>query len=154
MLGGLVAGEGCFHVSRQQQSFALDGSERLRFGFKVAMAVRDRPLLELLQSFLSVGRLRDLKPRQTHWQPISEYSVTACRDHHDATIPFADRYLLPSAKRQQFEAWRRRLDDYEAARRTKTRWGLGRSTCAVYGCHRLVRGRGLCRSHYYRVTGW
>ena len=33
-------------------------------------------------------------------------------------------------------------------------WGKGLSTCSVEGCDRPVRGRGLCRRHYYRATGY
>jgi hypothetical protein len=154
MLAGLVAGEGCFYVSRSGQRFVADGSERLRFGFAVTMAQRDRALLELLRSFLAVGSLRNSAPPRPHWQPTRTFSITSCADHRSATIPFAECYLLPSAKREQFEAWKAAMTDYEVARRTKTRWGQGPSPCAVDGCDRPVRGRGLCRSHYYRATGW
>lgn len=154
MLAGLVAGEGCFYISHRGRRFVADGTERLRFGFAVRMAQRDRRLLELLQSFLGVGSLRDSAASRPHWQPTSTFSITSSASHRSATIPFGQRYLLPSAKREQFEAWTTAMNDYEAARRMKTRWGQGPSPCAVEGCDRPVRGRGLCRSHYYRATGW
>jgi hypothetical protein len=72
-------------------------------------------------------------------------------DHHRATIPFADAYLPPSAKRRQFEHWRSSLVVYERDR--PTQWGRGPSTCSVDGCDGAVRGRGLCRHHYHRATG-
>jgi hypothetical protein len=154
LLGGLVAGEGSFHLKHRARGFAIDGSERLRFIFSIKVASRDRPLLELLRLFIGVGRMRDMAPRRANWQPLTELAVSSCAEHHAATIPFADTYLLPSAKRDQFEAWRRTMNDYETARLTKTRWGQGRSPCSAEGCDRPVRGRGLCRAHYYRATGW
>ena len=57
-----------------------------------------------------------------------------------------------SAKRDQFDRWREEFDTYERAH--PTQWGRGPSTCSEPGCHKPVRGRGLCRSHYYRATGY
>src|SRR2546421_6709829 len=48
-LGGLVAGEGCFGVTRSLPPFK-DGAARLRFVFSITMASRDRPLLEALRN--------------------------------------------------------------------------------------------------------
>ena len=62
-----------------------------------------------------------------------------------------ERYLLPCAKKRQFEQWRADLDSYEALH--PTRWGRGPSPCSEPGCERPVRGRGLCRAHYCRATG-
>jgi hypothetical protein len=148
--GGLIAGEGCFSVARQPAS--QDGTPRLRFVFSVCMASRDRPLLEALQAFLGVGSVYDSEPGAPNWQPTSTFSVGSRRSHRLVTIPFAERYLLPSAKRRQFDAWRQRFDAYEAEH--PSRWGDGPSPCSVPGCGKPVRGRGLCRAHYYRVTGY
>lgn len=153
MLGGLVAGEGCFCVTRQAKRFVADGSVRKRFVFGVAMATRDRPLLELLHSFLGVGSLRDAPPRGDYL-PITTLTVNSVRSHRAAVIPFAERYLLPGAKRKQYESWRAEMETYWSTLLPKQRSGDGRSTCSIDGCDRLVRGRGLCRAHYYRATGW
>jgi hypothetical protein len=154
VLGGVVAGEGSFCVTQQSKRFVVDGSIRKRFVFSVAMATRDRPLLEALHSFLRVGSLRDAPARASGLQPITTLTVNSVRSHRAAVIPFAERYLLPGAKRTQFERWRAELDSYWSALLPKQRSGDGRSTCSIAGCDRLVRGRGLCRSHYYRETGW
>jgi hypothetical protein len=148
-LGGLVAGEGCFCVGSANGETFSDGSARLRFRFQVSMASRDRPLLESLRGFLGHGVLINAPPRKSHWQPITTFSIVSMKVHHIATIPFAERYLLPSAKRRQFEAWRATMLAYEKAHPPRTR-----SICSEPGCNRFVRGRGLCRSHYYRVTGY
>jgi hypothetical protein len=147
-LGGFVAGEGSFFVTSSSRA-RVDGTRATRFMFQVAVARRDRRLLETLQSFLGAGSIFDNPSRRAGWQPTSTLSIASLRAHHSATIPFADRYLLASAKRRQFAAWRARLEEYDTNRSRRTR-----SRCSAPGCDGLVRGRGLCRAHYYRATGY
>ena len=150
-LAGVVAGEGSFSVTRKLPPHA-DGDARLRFVFGVTMADRDRPLLEVLRAFLGFGSIRDGGPGQKGMLPVSTFVVNSLRAHHQATIPFAERFLLPCAKRDQFERWRDAMSEYEAVH--PSRWGKGRSVCSRPGCDKAVRGRGVCRSHYYEVTGY
>ncbi len=151
-LAGFVAGEGWFSISRRKERFARDGSERLRFLFGVSVAARDRRLLEGLQQLLGAGTIRDLPPRRPEHLPISEFSIRSTATHRAVTIPFAERFLLPCHKREQFEHWRDELYRYEAER--PSQYGRGPSSCSVPNCENPVRGRGLCRSHYYRATGY
>jgi hypothetical protein len=116
------------------------------------MADRDLSVLQALREFLGVGSINVQPRRRPHWQPVAEYSVRSHRAHRTVTIPFADRFLLPGAKRRQFEAWRDALYAYEV--RHPNRFGRGPSPCSIAGCDEPVRGRGLCRSHYYRATGY
>jgi hypothetical protein len=44
--------------------------------------------------------------------------------HRNATIPFAEAFLLPCAKRRQYEEWRDHLIAYDLAR--PNRYGKGR----------------------------
>lgn len=151
-LGGLVAGEGTFVVTTAGEPFA-DGTPKLRFVFEVKMATRDRPLLEALHAFLGCGSVYDRPRRKPHWEPITTFNVVSRESHHAVTIPFGERYLLPCEKRRQFELWRDAMICYEAeteAHRPKR----GRSPCSIPGCEKPVRGRMLCRSHYYRATGY
>jgi hypothetical protein len=150
-LAGFVAGEGCFSVTRKLPPFA-DGDPRLRFVFTVQVATRDRPLLEALRRDLGVGSVRDRPRRRSHWEPSSTFTVASLRAHRRAVIPYFDRFLLCGAKRRQFELWVAAMDAHELAH--PTRWGNGPSTCRRPGCDRPVRGRGLCRRHYYEETGW
>jgi hypothetical protein len=150
-LGGFVAGEGSFIVTTRQPPFK-DGTPKRRFVFQVALATRDRPMLEALRAFLGFGCINDRLPARAHWQPESVFTIASQKAHRAATIPFADEFLLPSAKRTQFERWRSALVAYENER--PTRYGKGRSPCSVPGCDKPVRGRMLCRSHYYRATGY
>lgn len=149
-LGGFVAGEGSFGVTRKLPPFT-DGSPRSRFVFTIEVAARDRALLERLQLRLGVGSVADLPARRAGWLSTSRLVVNSLRAHRRAVIPFMDAHLLPGHKRRQFELWVHAMDTYELHH--PSRWGNGPSTCCVDGCERPVRGRGLCRSHYYRETG-
>jgi hypothetical protein len=149
-LAGLVAGEGCFTVTRALPARA-DGSVRLRFVFTLTMARRDRALLEQLRDRLGCGSIYDAPPQRDGWQPTSTLTISSRKAHVAATVPFMDEFLLaPTHKRVQYNEWRQTLfaDEIEHPRRE------GRSTCSEHDCERPVRGRGLCRSHYYRATGY
>jgi hypothetical protein len=150
-LGGLVAGEGSFVVTTAQPPFR-DGAPRLRFVFQLSMATRDRLLLEAMQGFLGCGSISDHPPRRAGWEPISAFTVSSRRAHFRSTLPFGDHFMPFSAKRVQFDRWSAALRSYEELR--PSRWGKGPSPCKIEGCERPVRGRGLCRSHYYRATGY
>jgi len=115
------------------------------------MASRDRSLLEELRSLLGFGSITDYERRKANWEPMSALSVNSRRAHVTSTMPFMDAFLLtPTHKRVQYEQWKGSLLAYELERPRKK----GRSICSEDGCMGFVRGRGLCRSHYYRATGW
>jgi hypothetical protein len=116
--------------------------------FSIEMAQRDHDLIVRLRDFLGVGKVSRRNARKD-WLPTSSYAITSEKVHFERTIPSADRFLLASAKRDQFEAWRAALLAYRAVRPPRQR-----SICSVERCDRFVRGRGLCRSHYYQATGW
>lgn len=149
--GGVVAGEGCFTTVRQRRPYR-DGGTRLKFVFCMTMAQRDLRLLEALRSFLGFGAIQHYERGRRHWQPTSTLRIHSIWAHKKATIPFAEVFLLPCAKRQQFERWRDHLLAYDLAH--PNRYGKGPSPCSVPGCGKPVRGRMLCRSHYYRATGY
>lgn len=151
-LGGLVAGEGSFYVTRRQERFTQDGTPRMRFVFQLAMAQRDADLVLAVRRYLGCGQVGSTPPRRRGHQPISSLTGAPIDAHRRATIPFARQFLLPSAKRDQFESWVERMDRY--VRDRPSRYGRGPSPCSVEGCGSPVRGRGLCRRHYYRVTGY
>src|SRR5262249_44271493 len=50
-LGGFVAGEGCFVNSPLHDTYR-DGTPKRRFLFQVAVASRDRPMLDSLRAYL------------------------------------------------------------------------------------------------------
>lgn len=152
VLAGFVAGEGSF-VATSAGAGRVDGTTRTRFVFKVSVAARDLPMLEAMRTFLGHrGSIQVGAPRDANWQPIATYSVSSRLGVRDVVIPFCDEFLLRSAKRDQFDRWRDEFEAYELA--YPTQWGTGPSTCSQPDCDKPVRGRGLCRSHYYRATGY
>lgn len=121
--------------------------------FIVTVAERDRPMLEALHVFLGGrGSIRRYERDNPRWQPHVSYILASRKAIREVLIPFCDSFLLASAKATQFDEWRARFERYE--RDHPTRWGEGPSRCSEPGCDRPVRGRGLCRSHYYRATGY
>jgi hypothetical protein len=150
--GGLVAAEGCFSVGQRGQAFTRTGTPRLRFKFHVTMAAWDRALLIRFRAFLGCGALSDRPPAKPGWQPTVTLAVASEQEHLLVTIPFAERFLPPSHKRDQFEAWRDQLLAYRQHR--PSQYGRGPSTCSEPGCEAPVRGRGKCRHHYYLETGY
>lgn len=148
--GGLIAAEGWFSVTRALPP-RLDGSVPLKFVFGVTMAARDRALLTELRAMIGFGSVNDEPPKRAGWEATATLRVSSRKAHFAATIPFMDEFLLPPArKRVQYEQWKSALVAYELERPRR----VGRSTCREDGCEELVRGRGLCRSHYYRATGY
>lgn len=148
-LAGFVAGEGCFTIVVMGEP---GPKQRRRFVFSVGVASRDAAVLEQLRAFLGRGSIHHRGQRRPTWQPESTFAINSLLSHERATIPFMDRYLLPSHKRVQYDAWKTALRAYATER--NVRWGRGRSICSVEGCDLVVRGRGVCRHHYYRLTGW
>lgn len=151
MLAGFVAGEGSFSISTTHR-LHVDGSPIQKFVFSVQVEACDVGMLDTLREFIGVGSIRVAPSQRPTWEPTAVYTVNSMTAHWQATIPFADTYLLRCAKRGQFDAWRSELEAY--VDRHNARCGRGRSQCMEDGCGRPVRGRGLCRVHYYRVTGW
>ena len=149
-LAGLIAGEGCFTVSSLPPR--VDGSPRLRFRFMLRMADRDLPVVTALRDFIGVGSIQHEEARRSTWLPTVNYTITGRRGIRTSLLPFCDTYLIAGAKRTQYLRWRGRFTEYEA--RFPSNWGAGPSPCAVAGCDRPVRGRGLCRVHYHEATGY
>jgi hypothetical protein len=118
----------------------------------MTMAQRDLAAVTALREFIGVGSIMASPPQQPGWQATVTYAVSSRKAIRESVIPFCDRYLIAGAKRTQYRHWRQEFTDYEA--RFPSRWGVGPSPCAVDGCDRPVRGRGLCRAHYYEATGY
>jgi hypothetical protein len=149
-LAGLVAGEGCFTVG--QLAPRVDGSPRRRFRFMLTMADRDVAIVEALRRFIGVGSITHRPPPRPNHQPTVTYAISGRKSLREALVPFCDRYLLTSYKRTQYLRWREEFTAYE--QHFPSNWGAGPSPCSVPGCDKPVRGRGLCRAHYYRETGY
>lgn len=152
-LGGFVAGEGCFSVRTVRAPSSHGDLPVRRFSFALTVAERDRRVVDALHRHLGgAGGVRRSPARRSHWQPTVTLQVTSIRDHLTATIPFAERYLLPvGRKHAQYRSWRDELAAYRRARRA--RQAERPTTCTTAGCGRPIRARDLCRGCYWRATG-
>jgi hypothetical protein len=127
---------------------------RKRFTFTVTVADRDATLLDRLHGHLGeAGSIYRYPARVPGWQPTASLQVSSLRDHVAATIPFAERFLLPvGRKAAQFRNWRDELETYrrdraEARLPSRPRRARHRAASGLSG-----RGaKGVCRRHYYAV---
>jgi LAGLIDADG DNA endonuclease family protein len=134
-IAGFVAGEGTFTGTKNTNVFA------------VMLGEVDAETCELLQSFFGVGHVYHYSRRQPHYDDFVVFQVRKTADLVHVIIPFMDEHLPSSYKRQQYDAWRCKVLDF---------WEFGmkrRRSCTVDGCERPQRGRGVCRTHYYRLYG-
>jgi hypothetical protein len=76
-LGGLVAGEGSFIITKRG-TFA-SGAPNVRFVFQVALATRDRGQLEALRRFLGYGSIYEQPSRRDGHQPMSVFTIASKR---------------------------------------------------------------------------
>lgn len=93
-IGGFVAAEGCFTRGTQ------------RFRFAVALGATDLGMLRLIKNVLGVGTIRRYERRQPHFDDEVVFAVTSRTDLVTAIVPFMDRWLPESYKREQYLAWR------------------------------------------------
>ena len=96
-IGGFVAGEGCFTRSGG------------RFRFAVALGATDAVMLDLMRRVLGVGTIRRYGRRKPHYDDEVVLTVMNRRSLVEVVVPFMDRWLPDSYKRQQYERWRRDL---------------------------------------------
>jgi hypothetical protein len=134
-IAGFVAGDGTFT--------AADG----KFAFAIALGASDSEVCELIFEFFGVGTVRRYSRRRPHYDDEVVFAVQSVRDLVTVIVPFMDEHLLPSHKRDQYQAWRSALLDY---------WEHGirrRRRCSRPGCGEPTRAKGLCRHHYYEAYG-
>lgn len=115
------------------------------------MVQHDALVIEACRELLGFGSIRSVERRKAGWKDTTQLMVHSRRAIELAVIPFFDQFLLSCHKREQFDAWRADFEAYVAAH--PSQWGKGPSVCSMPDCERPVRGRGLCRRHYYVATG-
>lgn len=130
-LGGFTAAEGYF--GRTSDAFA----------FRVAVGSKDIGMCELLRETLGVGRVYAYPPRREGYEGSAVFGVRSHPDLVNVVVPFMDKFLIESYKRQQFMVWRAALLDFWEHRAKRRR------PCTMDGCDLPRRARGLCRRHYY-----
>jgi hypothetical protein len=134
-LGGFVAAEGSFTGAAQ------------RFRFAIGLGRVDRGMCEVFREFLDRGSICDSPRRKKHYDDESSSAVQALRDLLEVAVPFMNRHLPPSYKREQYLEWRARLLEYWEHKAKRVR------PCTVDDCESPRRAHGLCRHHLYEVYG-
>jgi LAGLIDADG endonuclease len=105
---GFVDGEGCF-------SCPVYRSPKLRLGwqvqpkFAVAQSESSVEVLELLQEFFNCGRVYRNRRRDNHREDLMIYSVFNGMDLRQKIVPFFEANPLRTAKREDFEKFKRVL---------------------------------------------
>lgn len=132
-VAGFVAGEGCFTLSGRPSSFR----------FAVGLGPVDSQICDELQAFFGVAHVTRSPRRRPHYDDEVCFAVRALPDLVNVIVPFMDEHLLPSYKRNQYQAWRTTLLSYWEHQAKRVRG------CTVEGCTAPRRARGLCRRHYY-----
>jgi hypothetical protein len=130
-LGGFVAAEGCFTRTGR------------RFRFAIALGAKDAKMCDVAAVVLGVGHVARSPRRQPHFDDEVIFAVQSTKQLVDRVVPFMDRYLPPSKKRNQYEKWRFELLHFWESGAKRLR------TCTVSGCERPQRAKGVCRHHYY-----
>jgi hypothetical protein len=98
---GFVDGEGCFFV-RVSRAPTCSLGYSVGIGFQVTQSERDIKVLEACKTFFACGTVRS----KTRGKKVLDYRVHNL-DHHARTIvPFFEKHLLKTSKRQDFEIYR------------------------------------------------
>lgn len=98
-IGGFVAAEGCF----------TRGTAPRDFRFVIGVGAEDEPLLRWIRGVLGVGRVNKYARRKAHYDDEATFTVAAAADIITVIVPFMDRWLPQSYKREQYLAWRSQL---------------------------------------------
>jgi hypothetical protein len=100
-------------------------------------------MCEVAAEMLGVGHVHRSPRRKPHFDDEVIFAVQSCRELVDHVVPFMDRYLPASKKRNQYTHWRSQLVDFWEIQARRRR------TCTIEGCAEPQRARGFCRRHYY-----
>jgi hypothetical protein len=121
-LSGFVDGEGCFRLACSRNP-KLPGAFRSGFAeFQINLRADDRPILELIQSFLGCGRFTVGKRMVNHRRPnpLLMLCVSRTNELHNIVIPLFERHPLHAKESRDFAIWRRGVELlYRVARRPR-----------------------------------
>lgn len=105
-LAGLTDGEGCFFLAMNPDRRTRAYSSILQF--VIQLRADDLPILQLVQSYLQVGRVGETQRKkiQGNRKPKFYFNVSGCLDLATVIVPHFDRYPLRAKKRRDFAIWR------------------------------------------------
>lgn len=103
---GFVDGEGCFSVSCNRNSTTKLGYQIFP-EFVVTQGARSLNVLEGIRNFFGCGNIFINRRKDNHREPIYRYCVRSMDDLEKKIIPFFEKHRLRTAKRNDFELFRK-----------------------------------------------
>lgn len=100
-IAGFIAGEGSF-------SFTIGKNRSTNCCFVIEVHKRDAGMLVHIQKLFDYGHIVSY-PRKPN---MRRYTVTGVRNCRKLVIPFMDKYLIGSYKRDQYRVWRKKVKNH------------------------------------------
>ena len=113
---GFVDGEGCFSIHFVKQPDRVE-KNRTRKGYKtgyqiahdfvVVQGTKSLASLKRLKDFFGVGTIHINRRHDNHKEDLYRYSIGKREDLINIVIPFFEKYKLKTAKRNDFDLFRK-----------------------------------------------
>ena len=104
-LAGFIAGEGCFGSNDKKKWFQ----------FAIDVHLRDKSILVEIQKLLGGGTVKTFSSRPN----MVRYQIGGIYQCREKVIPFCEKYLIASYKKEQFNKWKEKILQYPLKRRPK-----------------------------------
>lgn len=107
-IAGFTDGEGCFSISVVKNAGCRLGWQ-VQHEFAITQAAGSMEALELVRKHLNCGRIIVQTRRDNHREPLARFSVKRRADLNGIVIPFFEAHPLATAKRNDFELFKRAM---------------------------------------------
>jgi hypothetical protein len=105
-IAGFVDGEGCFSVSFNSNSTSKSGKQIFP-EFVITQGMKSLDVLEDIRTFFDCGSLVINKRHDNHREHLVKYCVRSIPDLRIHVIPFFEEFPLKTAKRNDFEIFKK-----------------------------------------------
>ena len=103
-IAGFIAGEGCFSFYEKRNTPGkLPKNAQCYFGIEVH--IRDKHIIEEIQETLKEGKIAVYPYRPN----IVRFTIHGFEKCKRSVVPFMDKYLIASYKKEQYLTWREKL---------------------------------------------
>ena len=106
---GFVDGEGCFSCPIQRNA-RMGRGWQVQPKFVVVQNERSAEVLELIRDFLGCGKIYRNQRNDNHREDLMSYQVSRWHELRDVVVPFFDANPLRTAKREDFENFKKILN--------------------------------------------
>ena len=105
---GFVDGEGCFSCPIQRNR-RMGRGWQVQPKFAVVQSERSVEALELIQNFFACGKIYRNRRHDNHREDLMSFQVSRWDDLRNVIVPFFDANPLRTAKREDFESFKKIL---------------------------------------------